>query len=213
MARIDWLIDGVSFGNCNCDFGCPCQFESLPDKGSCMGFEVFEIEKGHFGETRLDGLRGAVVYRWPGPIFEGKGEMQAVIDVRAGAEQRKALDIILHGGETEEAANHWWVFSTMSDTHHPTLFAPIEFTVDIAARKARAVIPGVLNAEGRPIVSPATGGEHRVRIDMPGGIEFDIAEIGSGTSAITGPMIAFDLANSYGQFNRLRQHGGGVIRD
>lgn len=213
MARIDWLIEGASFGNCNCDYGCPCQFESLPTGGVCRGFEVFEIERGHFGETRLDGLRCAVIYRWPGPIFEGKGEMQVVIEERADAAQRHALETILHGGETDEAANHWWVFSTMSDTHHPTLFAPIDFTIDIAARKASASIPGILATEGRPIVSPATGGEHRVRIDIPGGIEFDIAEVGSGTSAIAGPVIAFDLANSYGQFNRLRQHGGGVIRE
>lgn len=212
MTRIDWLIDGISFGNCNCDYGCPCQFESLPTGGDCRGFEVFEIERGHFGETRLDGLRCAVIYRWPGPIFEGRGEMQVVIDERADAAQREALNIVLHGGETEEAANHWWVFAAMSDTHHPPLYAAIDFTADIAARTARATIPGILRSEGRPIVSPATGGEHRVRIDMPGGIEFDIAEIGSGTSSVSSPMIAFDLASSYGQFNRLRQHGGSVVR-
>jgi hypothetical protein len=29
MARIDWLIVGKSFGNRNCDYGCPCQFNRL----------------------------------------------------------------------------------------------------------------------------------------------------------------------------------------
>ena len=43
MARIDWLIAGKSFGNCNCDYGCPCQFESLPTHGACRGFEVLAI--------------------------------------------------------------------------------------------------------------------------------------------------------------------------
>ena len=37
MARIDWLIAGKSFGNCNCDYGCLCQFESLPIHGGCSG--------------------------------------------------------------------------------------------------------------------------------------------------------------------------------
>ena len=37
MAHIDWLIAGKSFGNCNCDYGCPCQFESLPTHGGCSG--------------------------------------------------------------------------------------------------------------------------------------------------------------------------------
>ena len=27
---IDWSIEAVSFGNCNCDYFCPCQFESAP---------------------------------------------------------------------------------------------------------------------------------------------------------------------------------------
>jgi len=211
VAHIDWMIVGKSFGNCNCDYGCPCQFESLPTHGACSGFEVFEIEKGHFGKVKLDGLRAAMIYSWPGPIFEGKGEMQVIIDERADQSQRKALDTILHGGETEEAANHWWVFSTMSDTHHPTLYKPISFEIDIDARKATASIPGVLQTEGRPIKSPATGQDHRVRIDLPGGIEFDIAEIGSG-SATTKGAVAFTLKDSYGQFNRLRQHGGGVIK-
>jgi hypothetical protein len=211
MARIDWLIEGKSFGNCNCDYGCPCQFESLPTHGDCKGFEVFEIEKGHFGDTKLDGLRAAVVYSWPGPIFEGKGQLQVIVDERANPAQREALKTVLHGGETDEAANHWWVYSTMSDTHHPTLYKPIALEIDIEARTAIASIPGVLETEGRPIKSPATGDNHRVRIDIPGGIEFDIAEIGSA-SAKTNGAIAFALKDSYGQFNRLRQHGGGVVR-
>lgn len=211
MPRIDWLIEGKSFGNCNCDYGCPCQFESLPTHGGCNGIEAFEVERGHFGATKLDGLRAALIYSWPGPIFEGKGAMQAIIDERANPEQRQALETIMHGGETEEAANHWWVFSAMSDTRHPTLFKPIEFEVDIEARKARVKIPGVLECDGRPIKSPATGGEHRVRIDIPGGIEFDIAEVGSASTTASA-AIAFTLKDSYGQFNRLRQHGGGVIR-
>ena len=211
MARIDWLIEGKCYVSCNCDYGCPCQFESLPTHGGCHGFEVFEIDKGHFGKVKLDGLRAAVFYSWPGPIFEGKGQMQIVIDERAAPDQRQALDTVLHGGETEEAANHWWVFATMSDTHHPTLFKPIAFETDIEARTAKSSIPGILQTEGRPIKSPATGQEHRVRIDIPGGIEFDIAEIGSG-SATVDCAIAFTLKDSYGQFNRLRQHGGGVVR-
>ena len=89
-------------------------------------------------------------------------------------------------------------------------YKPIRFEIDIDARKAKASIPGVLEAEGRPIKSPATGQDHRVRINMPRGIEFDIAEIGSG-SATTKGTVAFTLKDSYGQFNRLRHNGGVVI--
>jgi hypothetical protein len=207
---VDWYVAGVAFGNCNCDYGCPCQFESLPTHGHCRGFEVVRIDKGHFGEVSLDGLRVALIYAWPGPIFEGKGEMQAIIDERADAAQRQALVTILHGGETRDAATHWWVFHAMSSTVHEPVFKTIEFEVDIEQRRARVVIPGVLESSGRPIRSPATGDEHRVRIDIPNGIEFELAEIGSATTKASG-AITLELNDTYGQFSVLRHSGAGVV--
>jgi hypothetical protein len=50
------------------------------------------------------------------------GEIHAIIDERADAEQRPALATVLYGGETDEAATHWWVFHAMSSTVHPPLF-------------------------------------------------------------------------------------------
>lgn len=167
------------------------------------------IDKGHFGDVGLSGLRVAVLYAWPGPIFEGKGQMQTVVDTRADERQRAALWAILHGEETQEAATHWWVFRAMSDTVHETLFEPIELEVDIDARTARAQIPGVLESTGTPIRPPHSEGEHRVRIDIPQGIEF--AEVGSAsTKTGTKSAVELDLLDSYGQFNILRHSGSGV---
>jgi hypothetical protein len=207
---VDWYVEGVSFGNCNCDYGCPCQFERRPTHGNCNGFEVFRIDKGYFGDVELGGLRVALLYAWPGAIFEGSGTMQAVIDERADERQRHALTTIVHGGETEEAKTHWWVYHAMSSTVHEPVFAAIEFEVDIERRRAKVAIPGVLESSGRSIVSPATGEEHRVRIDIPNGIEFEQAEIGSASTKASG-AISLDLDDTYGQFNLLRHSGTGVV--
>jgi hypothetical protein len=43
------------------------------------------------GDIPLSGLRAAAVYKWPGPIHEGNGEMQLVIDERATPAQRDGL--------------------------------------------------------------------------------------------------------------------------
>ena len=99
----------------------------------------------------------------------------------------------------------------MSTTVYPTIFKPIELEVNIYHRTSRIVIPGVLDATGRPIRSPATGAEHRVRIDLPNGIEFETAEIGSATTKTTA-SIALDLKDTYGQFSVLRHSGKGVVR-
>lgn len=99
---VDWYVEGIAFGSCNCDYGCPCQFEQRPTHGDCRGFEVARIDKGHFDAVSLDGLHIAIFYAWPRAIFEGGGTMQAVIDERADERQRHALATILHGGETAE---------------------------------------------------------------------------------------------------------------
>jgi hypothetical protein len=94
---------------------------------------------------------------------------------------------------------------------HDPIFKRIEFEVDIEARTAKVKIPGVLEAEGRPIKSPATGQPHRVRIEIPNGVEFERAEIGSASTKAMGAIL-LDLKDSYGQFNVLRHSGTGVVR-
>ena len=189
MSGVDWYVEGIEFGSCNCVYACPCQFEALPTGGYCRGFEAVHIEKGRFGDVVLDGLNVALLYAWPGPIFEGKGEMLAIID---------------------ERATHWWVYRSMSDTVHPPIFKTIEFEANVDARSGRVMIPGVLESMGRPIKSPATGAEHRVRIDIPNGIEFEFAEIGSATTT-SRSAIRLDLTDTYGQFNRLHHSRSGVV--
>ena len=210
MGMVDWYVEGVEFGNCNCDYGCPCQFESRPTQGNCRGFEVVRIDKGHFGDVPLDGLRAALLYAWPGADLRGQGRDAG--DHRRARRRRAAAGPGHHPPRRRdrEAATHWWVFHAMSSTVHEPIFKPIEFEVDIEQRRARVVIPGVLESSGRPIRSPATGEEHRVRIDIPNGIEFEIAEIGSASTKASG-AIELDLDDTYGQFSVLRHSGAGVV--
>jgi hypothetical protein len=212
MATVDWYIEGVEFANCNCAYGCPCQFEALPTHGNCRGFEALRIDKGHFGDIDLSGLKYAMLYAWPGPIFEGKGELQAIIDESANAEQRGALEKVLLGEETDEAATHWWVFRAMSDTVHETLYKAIHFDVDMERRTARVEVPGVLESTGRPIYPPHSDEAHRARIMIPNGIEFEVAEMGSA-SVESGKEAAIQLTldDTYGQWNVLRHSGSGVV--
>jgi len=161
----------------------------------------------------LSGLKIAMFYAWPGLISEGKGELQAVIDENANGEQRTALETILHGGETEDAATHWWVFRAMSDTIHPTLYKPIDFEVDMETVSARAYIPGVLESTGSPIRPDHTKDSvHRAQIVIPRGIEFEVAEMGSAsTKTGSESAIALNLKDSYGQWNELRHSGAGIV--
>lgn len=212
MAHVDWYVEGPTYGNCNCGYSCPCQFEERPTHGDCRGFEVIEITKGHFGDVDLTGTKAALLYSWPGAIFEGKGEMQVIVDPSATEAQRAALEKILQGEETEEEATHWWVYRAMCDTVHDTLYQPISYTADIEKRTAQVQIGDVLTSTGRPIQAPHGGGEHRVRIDIPGGIEFTFAEIGNASTTSTA-AIKLDLKDSFGQWHILKHGPAGVVHD
>jgi hypothetical protein len=206
-----WEIKGRESGNCNCDYACPCQFNALPTHGHCHGLAVFDIEKGFHGTTRLDGLRGAGIFRWPGPIHEGKGEGIHVLDRRATQEQRRALLHILRGKDTEPGATVFSIFSSTCEKMHDPLIADIEFELDIKGRRARAKIEGVLDTRGEPILNPVTGAEHRVRIVQPNGFEFAEAEVGRGWTKTQGP-ISFELADTCGQFAEIHLCQSGMVR-
>ncbi|MGQ0741924.1 MAG: DUF1326 domain-containing protein [Alphaproteobacteria bacterium] len=211
MGDTKWMIKAREFSNCNCSYGCPCQFNGLPTHGHCQAVVGFEIEKGHHGDTKLDGLRVAGIFRWPDAIHLGHGEALVIIDERANAEQRDALLRILTGQDTQPGATIFQVFfSTLEKVHEP-VSAPIEFTVDIDRRRSRLKVPNYVDTRGEPILNPVTGAEHRIRIDSPNGFEFLLAEVGRGWSKTDGPL-KLEFGDSYAHFCNLNLCETGIVR-
>lgn len=208
---IDWNIKGEEMVNCNCNFGCPCQFGVLPDKGNCEAVIVYDIETGHYGDVKLDGLRAAAVYYWPGPIHAGDGQMQLIIDDAATEEQKAALEAIMTGQDTEEMATMWFVYGAMSPTKHPTLSAKIDLDWDSEERTGKAAVDGVFDIELRPIPNIVTGDPHRISIQLPYGFEFRHAEMASGTSKTTGGEISVGFDKTHAHFAKLHLTGQGVV--
>lgn len=206
-----WMLKGRELANCNCEYGCNCQFGGLPDKGDCQAVVGLAIDEGRHGDTDLAGLNIAAVFRWPGAIHEGKGECVAFVDERASPAQREALLTIMTGGDTDPMATMFAVFASTIETMHEPLFLPIEFTVDVSGRTGRLRVPGHVEMDGEPILSPVDGSEVRAQIHLPEGFEYEIADIGSGTSRAISPM-TLEHAKSYGQFANLRLDSHGVMR-
>ena len=210
MSETSWTIRALEFSNCNCSYGCPCQFNGLPTHGHCRAVVGFQIYSGHHGDTRLDGLRVAGMFIWPGPIHEGHGEAALIIDQRANEAQRSALLRILSGQDTEPGATIFNVFASTLEKVHEPVYSEIEFEIDVGRRRAQLKVPGYIESRGEPILNPVTGAEHRVRIDSPNGFEFRLAEVGRGWSKTQKPM-TMDLADSYGHFCELNLSQSGVV--
>lgn len=195
MSKIEWLMKGRYIKNCNCIASCPCDTVGLPypDKG-CEGMAGMLIERGHFDDVSLDGLSWVAVSRWPGPLHEGNGAIQAFIDERATAEQRAALITILSG----QAGNAWFEFiaSTIATAYEPQ-FVPIEFALDKNKRTARVMIPGTLETISGPLILPNTGEAHRVTVRLPEGREFLEMEVAQAMLLKGTGTIRFEHRNTH----------------
>ena len=209
-----WEIKGRELVNCNCNFGCPCQFGILPNRGNCEAAIVYQIDTGYYGDVKLDGLRAAAVYHWPKAIHEGNGQMQLIVDPAATDAQRSAIEAIMTGKDTQEMATMWFVYSAMSPTKHETLVAPIDVEMDIDGRVGRATVDGVFDIDLKPVPNIVSGEPHRVLIKLPNGFEFAEAEMASGKTTIKGGAVQFDpLEDTHGHFAHLHLTGNGVVRE
>jgi hypothetical protein len=206
-----WEIKGRELVNCSCDYGCNCQFNGLPDKGHCYAVAGIQIDEGHHGETRLDGLRIAAIFKWPGAIHEGHGEAMAFVDRRADDAQRGALLRIMTGQDTDPFATMFAVYASTVATMHAPVFTRIELDLDIDGRSGRIFVEDYIDTVGEPLRDLVTGETTRAQIVLPGGFEFTVADVGSATTTTTGP-VEFRTQGTYGQFAHLHLNQHGVVR-
>jgi hypothetical protein len=207
----NWEFKGSELVNCTCEYGCNCQFNALPDKGHCHAVAGIQIDEGYHGETRLDGLRIAAVFKWPGAIHEGNGEAIAFVDEKADAKQREALLRIMTGQDTDPFATMFAVYASTVTKMSAPVFTAIELALDVDGRKGRIYVKDYIDTVGEPIRNKVSGEETRAQIVLPNGFEYAVAEIGSASSRTKGP-VEVEMKDSYGQFARLHLNNHGVVR-
>ncbi len=194
----EWRLVGEEVTNCNCAWGCPCQFNSLPTSGQCEAIINVNIREGHYGDTPMAGVRFSRVLWWPGAVHQGGGTRQLIIDASATADQFQAIERLESDVESHP---FFGIYGSMAPTRLKTLSAPIEFELDREGRRARVSIGDIAEVRVEPITNPVTGLEHRARIDLPNGFEYKQAEMGNTVSAVIDLQAPLDLKfdNSYAQ--------------
>ena len=192
---------------------CVCQFNLPSTHGYCQSAFVGKIVEGHFDDTPLAGLNWAGLYKWPGEIAEGNGKRQIIIDERADGAQRVALETIISGEACEPLSNIFSVFASTCAEFCETLFLPIALEANLELRTARVHIPGIMKSSGKPIINKFNGQPFQVALARPSGsFEFTYAEIGLGTTSVTGDMeMAFD--DSWAHFCVHHFSQDGLVRE
>jgi hypothetical protein len=164
-----WAIKGAWFKNCNCDPGCPCDFNQAPTHGNCEGVIAMRIDEGHFGDVPLDGLKFAGAAYWPGRIDEGDGHIVPIVDESANEEQRNALLTIFSG---QAGGTLFEIFSAVCPHVREPIFAPITFEFDIESRSGRLEVGDVIENEVETLRGIDPPDPYQIVVRIPDGFEY-----------------------------------------
>jgi hypothetical protein len=188
---MDWELKGTVIVACNCDYGCPCNFNALPTKGKCEGTWTWHVERGTFGETSLDDLNFTVCVNWPGAIHEGNGEALILVDERADEAQRNAIETLVGG----DAGGPWGVLAwTWPTIHGPK---PVTYDLHLDGVKTRVKAGNSYEVVSETIKNPVSGAEVHPGATLPEGIVFKEAEFGSSTTFRVSDGIAYEHPGKY----------------
>ena len=162
----EWELKGTVLVGCNCDYGCPCNFNAPPTTGDCEGGWVWHIEQGTYDGVDLSGLTLGLFADWPGAIHEGGGKAVAFYDEKADERQSEALEALLRGGE----GGPWGIFINTYELGG-VLATPV--TLDIDGERSSYKIGDLAELQMEPIKNPVTGAEIRSGVMLPTGLVFN----------------------------------------
>ena len=192
--KTTWSLEGDYYQSCNCDYGCPCEFEAPPTTGFCEGKGAWQITRGRYGNVSLNGLAMGFSARWPGPLHKGNGTAILFFDEDATKAQRDALFQIASGqagGMPFEI-----IVQTLTKVLDPKY---VKFTFDGTAKNKSVKMGNLASMAFEPVRNPVTKQPESVRIEHATGFIFKGAEVVSAKIDISKvPGLTFSHPNKAG---------------
>lgn len=206
----DWHIEGEWVKNCNCDAGCPCDFNARPTRGFCEGMAAMRITTGHFGDVDLAGVIWGAVVRWPGALHEGNGEMVPFVDEATTDAQR---DAVLQFASGQHGDSFMQVFAHICPTVHAPVVAPIEWKWDIGTRTGHIKVGDLLETEIDTMRGIDPPEPYRVIVRIPNGMEYtgpnEEAETALAKTLTVRGAIEYEVTDGHSSMAYVR-HGNEV---
>jgi hypothetical protein len=197
----DWEVSGTVLIGCNCDYGCPCNFNAPPTTGDCEGNWTWHIEKGRYGGVELDGLTLAIFADWPKAIHEGGGKAVAYYDERADESQSEALEHLVRGGE----GGPWGIFI---NTYELLDIVPAPFEVNVDGEHSSYKIGDVAELQMEPIKNPVSGAEVRAAVVLPTGLVFNEGWCAASTVFRVNGEVVYDHSGKNAEYAEFAYSGG-----
>jgi hypothetical protein len=192
MAGEAWHLEGTVVIACNCDYGCPCNFNALPTQGYCEGGWTWIADSGSFGSLSLAGLAFSLYCKWPGAIHEGGGKALALVDEEADESRRDAVRALVTG---EAGGGPWGVIGWTYELVGPV--RPVRYDVVLGGIESRIRAGEELELVLEPIRNPVTGAEVNPGVVLPEGIITKRADLGSSRVFRLRDGIAYDHSGQY----------------
>jgi hypothetical protein len=200
-----WWMKGELFGPCNCDWGCPCNFDAPPTYGHCEGIYVYFVREGEYGDVSLEGLKYAQAGSSPGPVHEGKMTSVLIVGEEASPRQREILETLWTSGDAGLPFDIW---NAVTSTWLDTVVAPIELQLDGINSRVRMGDGTLCEIELSRIKNPVTGDEEEIYLDKPTGFTSTRSELGMSTIfRFDTPGLSFDAGGKYAEYAEYEYSG------
>ena len=201
QTETDWHLKGTVIVACNCEYGCPCNFNARPSHGHCEGGWTWHVEDGRFGDVRLDGLNFSMLADWPAAIHEGNGEALLLIDEVADERQREAIGQFLRG----EVGGPWAILvNTIARFHGPQV---VPYELELAGDRSRVRAGEALELATEPIRNPVTKAEVHPRAVLPEGFIFKDGAMLSSSAFRVRDGITYDHSGKYAALSAFAYQG------
>jgi hypothetical protein len=197
-STMSWNMKGFLVGACNCDWGCPCSFNARPTNGFCEGAYVWNVTQGTYDGVSLAGLTFCWFASFPGPLHEGNGTAQVLIEAEATPAQRDAVLELAKG----KRGGPFEIFAAVTGRQLDPIFAPFQVALD--GLRSRINAAPYLEMEISPIENPVTGAHEKLRLQKPTGFTSTWADLGKSLKFhIAAPEIKYDHSGKYAEFSEF----------
>jgi hypothetical protein len=157
MAEQKWTMRGEYAESCNCDYLCPCIYTNPQGPATndhCTAAMVFRIDQGNCGNTKLDGLKFALLIRSGRVMADGNWVFAGVVDERADDAQRQALGMIVSGNAGGPPS---FIREHLVSEFRGIAFKPIEF--ELTGLRRSVTIPEILAFQIEGVMPRSRAGE------------------------------------------------------
>jgi hypothetical protein len=191
-----WRLNGDVLIACNCDWGCPCNFNARPSRGKCEGGWIWAIDRGEIDDVRVDARAVALFANWPGAIHEGGGQAVCYVDDRADEAQQQALTRMLRG----ELGGPWGIFIKTYELAEPEA---ARFDVRLADYDSRVAIGSAVQLEVQTIRNPVTSADAHPAMELPEGLVVKRARLAASKVFRVRGKVHYDHSGQYAAFGRF----------